>query len=387
MSSCRPHVRRGPWLVLLALTFTLLPTHPSGGGAASGNGGETYAEHVFAAEHDEARRAQGGTAVVRAGTTELVWSAELHDLARSSSARMAQRARMDHDPAIREALCCGAVFGDNVGRISRTPADDPAAIRRSVEQLMSMWLRSSGHRSNMLDARFTHIGVGVVIDADDTLWVTAVFQTRDATVASGTLVAGGSEPGGVCAATIRRSSFTDVHGVHADAIECLAARGIIEGVSPTHFDPASTVTRGQLALLLTRTIDASGATLPPRLDGAFSDVRPEVRSARAVEHLAGGGIALGRPDGRFQPNAPITRAQFAAQLAATLRHLDGEVATGERERFIDVPTHRRFSRAIDASAHAGLIAGDADGRFHPDTPLRRDQTASLILRLLELEHG
>jgi uncharacterized protein YkwD len=343
---------------------------------------ETYAEQLLAAAHDGARRVQGGTSVVSAGTTELIWSSELATLARQSSDRLAQLGALDHDPAIREALCCSSRFSNNIG-VSSTSGATAADIRRATTRLVELWLGSAGHRDNLLDPVVTHIGIGVHLDRDGRLWATAVFQERPISTAS--TATQPADSGAWCPTTAPSGRFPDVDNVHTPAVECLAALGIIQGVSEDRFDPAGTVTRGQLAMLLDRSVAWLGTTRPASLPGVFIDVSSGMVSGPAIERLAGAGIVLGRPDGRFIAGAPVTRGQIAAQLEATRRALHGEVEVGPRERFRDVPTSRRFARAIDAGANAGLLAGGDDGRFEPDSPLRRDQAASLIARFLELE--
>ena len=44
-------------------------------------------------------------------------------------------------------------YGENIGRA------------RSSEEIHTLWLRSPGHRANLLDPGFTHIGLGVTTDS------------------------------------------------------------------------------------------------------------------------------------------------------------------------------------------------------------------------------
>ncbi len=66
---------------------------------------------LLASHLDAARRANG----VDPRTVELLRDDELGALARSSPDRMARLGRMDHDTRIRDALCCGSRFADNIG--------------------------------------------------------------------------------------------------------------------------------------------------------------------------------------------------------------------------------------------------------------------------------
>lgn len=60
-------------------------------------------------------------------------------------------------------------YGENIGRA------------RSSEEIHTLWLRSPGHRANLLDPGFTHIGVGVTTDgstAPPVIIATQVFGGR-----------------------------------------------------------------------------------------------------------------------------------------------------------------------------------------------------------------
>lgn len=49
----------------------------------------------------------------------------------------------------------------------RTAAENIAAGQKSAAQVVSSWLKSAGHRRNILNCRMTETGVAVVYQADD----------------------------------------------------------------------------------------------------------------------------------------------------------------------------------------------------------------------------
>jgi hypothetical protein len=105
-----------------------------------------------------------------------------------------------------------------------------------------------------------------------------------------------------------RGAFSDVSGVHRPGIEAAAARGITRGCGGTRFCPNDSVTRGQLASLLQRTL-----RLPDR-PPSFRDVPANSTHAGAIGALAERGILRGRSATTFDPNAPVTRAEAASML-------------------------------------------------------------------------
>jgi uncharacterized protein YkwD len=47
-----------------------------------------------------------------------------------------------------------------------------------ADQIHQMWMNSSGHRANILNAQFTHIGIGATRDSQGRLWMVQVFIKR-----------------------------------------------------------------------------------------------------------------------------------------------------------------------------------------------------------------
>jgi hypothetical protein len=126
-------------------------------------------------------------------------------------------------------------------------------------------------------------------------------------------------------------------------------------------------------------------------DGAsaapFAD-RDQISAAHrdAVDCLWHLGIVRGHVDAdgrtRFSPRADVTRAQFAGLLHRTLDTTGTDEAFGEprRPRFDDVPAGHTFDDEVHVLAAAGVIHGLDTRRFAPASPIRRDQTASLLVR-------
>jgi uncharacterized protein YkwD len=82
------------------------------------------------------------------------------------SATMARTSAFRHRPALRTLLtgCRAGAAGENI-----------AAGPVSADQMMAMWMRSPGHRANILSPRFTHIGVAAVPTAGGRTYGTQNF--------------------------------------------------------------------------------------------------------------------------------------------------------------------------------------------------------------------
>ncbi|MGC1310210.1 MAG: S-layer homology domain-containing protein [Phormidesmis sp.] len=119
------------------------------------------------------------------------------------------------------------------------------------------------------------------------------------------------------------------------------------------------------------------------LDSRFDDLVGHW-SAPFVEALAEQGLVKGFLDGTFQPDSQVTRAQFAALIAAAFPEADG---IREVRRFPDVPAGFWAARAIRQAQTRGFISGFPDGSFRPNAPLTRVQAIVALVNGLGLGDG
>ncbi|MFO7962123.1 MAG: CAP domain-containing protein [Nitriliruptoraceae bacterium] len=141
-------------VALLALVSLLLSPAPTAAHADAG------LESGLVSALNSARASQGLPALEIAG--------ELTSVARSHSRVMADGDHLHHNPDLGSAVTGWRKVGENVGR------------GPSVSSIHDALMDSPGHRRNILDGDWTHVGMGVVVQ-DGQLWVTQVFRTpRDA---------------------------------------------------------------------------------------------------------------------------------------------------------------------------------------------------------------
>lgn len=166
------------------------------------------------------------------------------------------------------------------------------------------------------------------------------------------------------------ASFSDVSGVHAPAVDALAASDIINGCTNDRFCPGRALTRGQFASLLTRALG-----LPVEKGGAtrFADTDGSVHRD-AIEALATAGVTSGCESDRFCPEDRITRGQLATLLVGAL----DVPAAGGAQRFRDSDGFHGDN--IEALAAAGIAAGCNGTEFCPHDTLLRAQGATFLAR-------
>ncbi len=113
-------------------------------------------------------------------------------------------------------------------------------------------------------------------------------------------------------------SITDFPDVPASSvasgyIQSAYELGIIEGFPDGKFKPDQVVSRGQLAILLSRAFD-----LTETEDIPFSDVSPNSAAYPYIGQLVYAEVTVGYPDGTFKPDQPVNRGQFSAFMTRTI---------------------------------------------------------------------
>ena len=142
------------------------------------------------------------------------------------------------------------------------------------------------------------------------------------------------------------------------------------------FAPEGNITRAEAAqLMLNCLTEESRASLSER--PYFSDVLYSSWYYDAVTLMAGAGGIDARADGRFDPDTPITRAEFTA---LAMRALGAEPGYGVS--FTDIYGHR-YSGYISSAVTLGVINGYGDGSFRPDAPITRAEAAKIMNRILK----
>ena len=148
------------------------------------------------------------------------------------------------------------------------------------------------------------------------------------------------------------------------------------GYTDGTFGPERNMTRAEVttmfARLLTEQIEADKT-----YSNTFSDVPKSYWAANYIGYMQQFGIITGYSDGSFRPDAPVTRAEFAA-IASRFEKL-----TEGSKSFTDVPDTYWAARYINFAATRGWVTGYSDGTFKPENTITRAEVAAVTCRLLE----
>ena len=142
--------------------------------------------------------------------------------------------------------------------------------------------------------------------------------------------------------------------------------------------PDRPMSRGEAAAVFYRLYDGSYPDAKRGMsENTFSDLDKSLWCYKEVEMLYNIGSINGYGDGTLRPNAPVTRAEFAA-WAARWSGLD---YSGEA-KFSDVTTDHWAYGEINAAVAAGWVDGYPDGTFKPDQNIERVEVMKLVNRMV-----
>ncbi|MFB5083669.1 S-layer homology domain-containing protein [Symbiobacterium thermophilum] len=181
--------------------------------------------------------------------------------------------------------------------------------------------------------------------------------------------------------------LSDVAG-HWSAVwlSALEARGIIAGDRAGRFYPDDPLTRAELARIAVTGLGYGTEALALQgVPSRFTDVAPDDPLAGYVELLWELGLTEGYPDGRFRPEAPLTRVELAAMLvrAAGLEQR-AAVLRSARLSYRDAGEIPAWAvGAVAAAAEAGLMSGDGDGYYRPWALVTRAEGAAAVAQWLD----
>ena len=170
-----------------------------------------------------------------------------------------------------------------------------------------------------------------------------------------------------------------------DAVYDNFDKGIIQGVDPTHFEPLSSLTRAQFAIILHR-MEKQPAS---EYSAKFADVEAGVWYTDAIMWASANGIVTGYADGsrRFGTGDKIVREQMAVMLyryAKDYKKYDVSKAA-DFAHFTDAASVSAYAEeAVAWAVGNGILTGKDNGtKLDPQGDASRAECAVIIQRFLE----
>lgn len=154
----------------------------------------------------------------------------------------------------------------------------------------------------------------------------------------------------------------------------------LQGYPDGTFRPGRAVTRAELASMLLRLSSGTPAGSAAAGSG-FADVAADSWAAEAVRAASAAGWMRGTGAETFGANRPVTRAELAAVLARWKALGTRSGAALGSAGFSDTAGHWAAGD-IARARQAGYLLGLPDGRFEPDRALSRAEAAAVFNRVL-----
>ncbi|NJM99517.1 MAG: S-layer homology domain-containing protein [Phormidesmis sp. RL_2_1] len=187
--------------------------------------------------------------------------------------------------------------------------------------------------------------------------------------------------------------YRDRAQIPSYAIEPIAAatdrQMVVSHPDPYQLRPLAPITRAETTALVHQALVAAGQL--PRLASpfiaeaavtasSFTDLPPQHWAKAFIDPLVQKGWLSGFSDGSFQPDAPMTRAQFAALLVGAFNPEPQRPSV----RFRDVPEDFWAAAVIQKAYQAKFISGFPDLTFDPNYPLTKLQALLALVSGLAL---
>ncbi len=206
-----------------------------------------------------------------------------------------------------------------------------------------------------------YIFEGWYLDKELTQRVTEVKMTKDTTVYAGWVVDNG----------LAGSGYDTPESLNGDD-----HFAYIVGYPEGDVRPNNNITRAEVTTIFFRLLKENERNMNLTHENNFSDVEILDWYNTAISTMAKLGVVNGRNADSFDPNAFITRAEFAAICA---RFADADLKAVNK--FTDVAGHWAEKEIYEAAEY-GWIRGYEDNTFRPDRFITRAEAMTLINRVL-----
>lgn len=185
--------------------------------------------------------------------------------------------------------------------------------------------------------------------------------------------------------------------------------GLVKGVSIDEFKPNDNIMRQDCAVIIERLCRKSADNINAFLEtengqgeefikisfkksvNPFSDVPKTEYFSDAIGFCANNGIMNGIGNGKFLPNADMTRADMAAICVRTLELLRDKIEIAVKKnipikkdrnmKFDDVLKNEWYFNFVHSAFAYGLMNGDEDGKFRPADSITRAEATTVFVRL------
>ncbi|MER1957478.1 MAG: S-layer homology domain-containing protein [Solibacillus sp.] len=190
-----------------------------------------------------------------------------------------------------------------------------------------------------------------------------------ATTATAALVASAIVP---VASAAEVNDINSVASYAKDAVQDLVDRGVIEGDAKGNFNPRNSVTRAEAATIFAKALDLEST-------GSinFSDVKSGAWYYDAIAAAVNNGVFQGQGAGKFNPSGNLTRSE-AAVIYVNAFGLEGSDDLSSFKDASAVKAWAK--EAIQIAVANGVLKGDDKGNLNPNANITKQDFAVMFAR-------
>ncbi|WP_395547454.1 MULTISPECIES: S-layer homology domain-containing protein [unclassified Lacrimispora] len=180
------------------------------------------------------------------------------------------------------------------------------------------------------------------------------------------------------------TAFTDIaaHWAKED-IEFMVSRGLFSGTSNTTFSPSTAMTRGMFVTALGR---LANADVSGYAKSSFTDVKGDAYYMGYIEWASKNNIVNGTGNNKFAPDQSITREQMAVIMSNYAKTIGYTLPKVHVENiFTDNAKISAYAKdAVKQMQMAGVISGKNGNLFDPQGTATRAEVSAVLRRFVEL---
>lgn len=175
--------------------------------------------------------------------------------------------------------------------------------------------------------------------------------------------------------------FYDVKSSHwfYNSVNFCYNKGVMSGTSSLKysFDPYANLTRAQMVTMLAQ---LGKVNVAPYTTSSFSDVKVGSWYAPYVQWAYAKGIVSGTGNGKFSPNAPVSRQDMVVMLynfTRVIRGVPNNISTELYKSFADASQLSSYAyNSMNWALHTGCISG-SNNMLNPKATAQRAQVAQM----------
>lgn len=175
-------------------------------------------------------------------------------------------------------------------------------------------------------------------------------------------------------------AFVDIQNHWAKAdVDIMSAAGIINGNGNMLFEPDKPITRAEFCAFTIRVFSLA----PLYYSGVFKDVGVWDWYAGVAETASKYNIAVGDGEGRFYPMAPITREEMCVMVMRALRLAGFNISNADVTLFSDMNSISPWAVSfVGGAVQCGIITGRENKTFAPKDNASRAEAVAALKRMI-----